>query len=324
MIAEIIRFYRQAESLLDSPDIEGLTLGDFLDREGYSRKSHRPPHPAPPMSAAIWSCPADTIRAFPMRAFVRFFSNHRLFKIGRPTRWRTVAAGSRSYVDALMADMTRHPFCRKGAAKAVTRTDTGVVVEDAHGKRESFDDVVLATHADMALSLLTDADPLEQKLLGAFRYTDNRAVLHEDETLMPRRRSAWACWNYLDTGALENGSDLCVTYWMNALQSLDKRQNLFLTLNPVEEPRESAIKREFHYTHPVFDQPALDAQKELWRIQGPRATWFAGAYFGYGFHEDGLQAGLAAAEKLGVSRPWVVDNANGRLAPEPDIAEAVA
>jgi len=317
MIAEIVKFYRQAEGLIDSPKLDGVTLGEFLDREGYSQAlidRH-----ILPMSAAIWSCPAETIRSFPMRAFVRFFSNHRLFRIGAPTYWRTVRGGSRTYVEALTTDM-RGPFRRRTAVRSVARTASGVMVVDADGRREFFDDVILATHADVTLALLSDASDEERRLLGAFRYTDNRAVLHEDEALMPKRRRAWACWNYLDTGALANGTDLCVTYWMNALQSLDRRQNLFLTLNPVREPRDSAIKREFHYTHPVFDQAALDAQHELWRLQGKRSTWFAGAYFGYGFHEDGLQSGLAVAEKFGVRRPWTIKNESGRLAPEPRLA----
>ena len=314
MLGEIVRFYRHAESLLDSPALDGITLGDFLSQAGYS-KNLIDRHILP-MSAAIWSCPAEMIRAFPMRAFVRFFFNHRLFRIGSPTRWRTVAGGSRSYVDALVADM-RGAFRRKPGARAVLRQLDSVMIEDATGTREIFDDVIMATHADVTLDLLKDADPLERALLGAFRYTDNRAVLHEDASLMPRRRRAWACWNYLDTGALQNGSDLCVTYWMNALQNLDRRHNLFLTLNPMREPRDSALKREFWYTHPVFDQGALDAQQNLWQLQGRRSTSFCGAYFGYGFHEDGLQSGLAVAERFGVRRPWSVENESGRLVLEP-------
>ena len=314
MIGEIVRFYRHAESLLESPALDGITLGEFLIQGGYSENLID--HHILPMSAAIWSCPAETIRAFPMRAFVRFFFNHRLFRIGGLTRWRTVSGGSRSYVEALVADM-RGDFRTRPGARTVLRQADGVLIEDSTGNREMFDDVVMATHADVTLDLLKDADPLERELLSAFRYTNNRAVLHDDETLMPRRRRAWACWNYIDDGAIESGSDLCVTYWMNALQSLDRRQNLFVTLNPTREPRDSAIKREFHYTHPVFDQAALDAQGRLWQLQGRRSTSFAGAYFGYGFHEDGLQSGLAAAERFGVRRPWSVENESGRLVLEP-------
>ena len=319
MLRDIVKFYRHAESLIDSSEIADMTLGVFLDRHRYSKglvDNH-----ILPMCAAIWSCSASTIRDFPMRAFVRFFSNHDLFRIGRPTSWRTVAGGSRAYVEALGAEMAGR-IRRAGAATRVIRDAGQVQVTERDGGTEVFDDVILATHADVSRALLADADPFESDLLGAFRYSDNRAVLHEDVSLMPRRRAAWASWNYLDNRENTDGGELAVTYWMNALQGLDRRQNIFITLNPPRQPRDSALRREFSYSHPVFDQKALDAQSELWRLQGRRQTFFCGSYFGYGFHEDALQSGLAVAERFGVSRPWSLANPSSRLPIEPELALA--
>lgn len=303
MLLDIVRFYSHAESLLDSPEIEDVTLGQFLTKHGYS---------APlvdlhilPMCAAIWSSSAEAIRGFPMRAFVRFFSSHQLFKIGGRALWRTVKGGSRSYVEALVKDFAS-PVAHAPAAKAIHRHGGQVSVMDVNGERQTFDDVVIASHADQTLALLDDADGLERDVLGAFSYTSNRAVLHDDVSLMPRRKHVWASWNYIG-GQGDAGKDaLCVSYWMNRLQNLDRRHPLILTLNPTREPRESATKQSYDYEHPLFDQPALSAQRRLWELQGRRNTWFCGSYFGYGFHEDGLQSGLAVAENFGVLRPWAM------------------
>jgi predicted NAD/FAD-binding protein len=319
MLADIVRFYGHAEGLLDSPDIEGVTLGEFLTRHGYSAALID--HHVLPMCAAIWSSSADQIRAFPMRAFVRFFASHNLFAIGRRINWRTVEGGSRSYVEALTRGFAGR-IRRTTGARRIGREGGLVVVEDSAGEREVFTDVVMATHADTSLGLLADADSLETCLLGAFRYTNNRAVLHEDPSLMPRRRHVWASWNYIGAENAEAERALCVSYWMNRLQGLDRRHPLFITLNPTHEPRESAIKRSFSYTHPLFDHAALVAQRDLWRLQGRRNTWFCGSYFGYGFHEDALQSGLAVAERFGVRRPWTVADESGRISMEPALQVA--
>lgn len=301
MLADIVRFYAHAESLLDSPDIEGMTLGDFLSKHGYSEQLvelH-----ILPMCAAIWSSSANAIRGFPMRSFIRFFSSHELFKIGGRALWRTVQGGSRSYVEALVGDFAS-TVRRAPAARAISRQGGLVTVEDVRGERDVFTDVVMASHADQTLAMFEDADALEHEVLGAFGYTHNLAVLHDDPALMPRRKPVWASWNYIG-GAPDAGDDaLCVTYWMNRLQNLDRRHPIFLTLNPTREPRPSAMLRSYDYEHPLFNQSALSAQKRLWELQGRRGTWFCGSYFGYGFHEDGLQSGLAVAENFGVSRPW--------------------
>lgn len=319
MLADIVRFYTHAESLLDSPDIEGVTLGQFLSRHGYSEQLvelH-----VLPMCAAIWSSSAGAIRDFPMQAFVRFFSSHQLFKLGRRALWRTVKGGSRSYVEALVADFA-HPMRRAPAARAISRSGGLVTVEDARGERDVFTDVVIASHADQALGLLKDADALERDVLGAFTYSPNRAVLHDDASLMPKRKHVWASWNYIGSDGDAESDALCVSYWMNRLQNLDRRHPIFLTLNPTHEPRPSAVTRSYDYDHPLFDQAALSAQRELWRLQGRHGTWFCGSYFGYGFHEDALQAGLAVAERFGVQRPWSTEGRTSRIAEAPLLAAA--
>jgi len=303
MLADIVRFYTHAESLLDSPEIADVTLGEFLDRHGYSE--HLVELHVLPMCAAIWSSSAAAIRGFPMQAFVRFFASHQLFTLGRRALWRTVKGGSRSYVNALLGDFGS-VVRRAPGARSISRQGGLVTVEDSQGKRDVFTDVVMASHADQSLALLDDADALERQVLGAFRYTSNRAVLHDDATLMPRRKHVWASWNYIG-GKGEAGEDaLCVSYWMNRLQNLDRRHPLILTLNPTREPRSSAVLQSYDYDHPLFDQAALSAQQQLWQLQGRRGTWFCGSYFGYGFHEDALQSGLAVAERFGVMRPWAM------------------
>jgi predicted NAD/FAD-binding protein len=184
----------------------------------------------------------------------------------------------------------------------------GVMVHDSQGGIERFDHVVIGAHADQALAMLDAPTVRETQVLGAFRYSRNLTVLHTDARLMPRRRRAWASWNYI--GAADG---LCVTYWMNRLQGLPG-QDLFVTLNPPRPPRPDTLLRSELYDHPIFNLAALQAQQQLWSLQGEGGVWFCGAHFGAGFHEDGLQSGLAVAEQLGgVRRPWSVENESGRI-----------
>ena len=311
MLRDMLRFYGRARTMVESPDIADITLGDYLDREGYS-KGLVDDHVLP-MCAAIWSTSAKEIRAYPLRSYLRFFSNHGLLNIGDQQIWQTVDGGSREYVTRIRQAFGDRVTIRPGA-RSLTRSDGGVVVEDVLGGAERFDDVVVAAHADEALALITDPDADQKRLLGAFAYTRNRTVLHDDPGLMPKRRRVWASWNYIGGKGGPGDQPLCVSYWMNKLQSLDKRQQLFVTLNPLREPKAGSIKQEFDYSHPLFNQAALDAQQDLWSLQGRDGLWFCGSYFGYGFHEDGLQSGLAVAEELGgVRRPWSVANESDRL-----------
>lgn len=304
MLGEVLRFYRQAPADLAGVVDPGLTLGDYLRREGFS-DAFRDDHLLP-MAAAIWSSPASTLLDYPAEAFIRFCDNHGLLKlVGRPI-WRTVVGGSRVYVER-MASVLQDIRTGCGVV-TVRRTEDGVLVRDEQGREERFDHVVIGSHADQALAMLAEPTALEREVLGAFGYSRNQAVLHTDATLMPRRRRAWASWNYI-------GSDqgLCVTYWMNKLQGL-KGLDLFVTLNPPRPPAAGSVLREEVYEHPIFNPAAIHAQKRLWSLQGEGGVWFCGAHFGAGFHEDGLQSGLAVAEQLGgVRRPWSVADESGRI-----------
>ncbi len=319
MVGDIGRFYSEAPKIIDLPGAARLTLGDYLDAHNYS-PAFIDDHLLP-MGAAIWSTTARQMRAYPLVAFVRFFRHHGLLDlIGRPV-WRTVKGGSREYVQRMLASI---PEVRLGAgAASIERHRNGVTVIDTTGQRQAFDDVVVATHADQALRLLSDADEQEQALLGAFAYTDNDAVLHSDRALMPTRERVWSSWNYIGESGDAGDRPLCVSYWMNRLQSLDPAHPLFLTLNPTRPVAPEKHLQTLRYTHPLFDTGAIDAQQSLWRLQGNRHTWFAGSYFGHGFHEDALQSGLAAAEDIGgVRRPWRVADESGRIALAPMVEAA--
>lgn len=308
MLRDLVRFYRQAPA--EAERLGLMPLDEYLSQRGYSR-AFREDH-LYPMAAAIWSTPAARVGEYPVEAFVRFCENHHLLVLGDRPAWRTVRGGSRVYVERMTQGLGSR-LRLENAAVEIRRTPTGVFIRSADARESGrFDQVVVATHADQALRLLPDASPEESRLLGAFEYSRNRAVLHSDPRLMPRRRSVWSSWNYL---ADRSRSDaLCVTYWMNQLQPLPTQQPVFLTLNPLLEPAPDQLIRSQVYEHPLFNTAALRAQRELWSLQGQRRTWFCGAYFGSGFHEDGLQAGLAVAEALGgVRRPWNVSDESGRI-----------
>jgi predicted NAD/FAD-binding protein len=308
MLRELVRFYRQAPG--DAAEFGLLPLDQYLDRRGYGR-ALRDDH-LYPMAAAIWSAAPASIGRYPTEAFIRFCENHQLLTLGERAPWRTVVGGSRNYVRRLLAAIG--PGLELGrAVTAVERSDSGAWVSTATSATpRRFDQVVIATHADQALRLLSRPTGAEQRLLGAFRYSRNLAVLHGDAGLMPRRRAVWSSWNC--TARRARPDALCVTYWMNRLQQLPTERPLFLTLNPTREPRPGQLIRTDLYEHPQFDAAAIAAQRELWRLQGQQRSWFCGAYFGAGFHEDGLQAGLAVAEALGgVRRPWNVAGESDRI-----------
>jgi uncharacterized protein len=308
MTLDLLRFYRHAPLELLGACKELVSLGDYLERHRYGdafKRDH-----LLPQAAAIWSASMAEIHQYPACAFVRFFENHGLLRINGRPKWRTVEGGSRAYVEKLTAPYTERARLNASAV-SVRREGGGAWVRDAKGLAERFDDVVIATHADQALAMLDDASAEERALLGAFRYTKNRAMLHTDRELMPKREPQWASWNYVG----DNPDGGCVvSYWMNRLQRLTCKENIFLTLNPRTMPRAETVLYETEYDHPLFDAAAIRAQQKLWSLQGVRNTWFCGAHFGAGFHEDGLQAGLAVAEQLGgVRRPWRVADESGRI-----------
>ena len=309
MLRDIGRFYRDAPRHAAQLEREGTTLGDYLSQQRYGA-ALRDDHLLP-MAAAIWSGGTATLRDIPAAGFIRFCENHGLLKLSGRPQWRTVAGGSAAYVRKLTAPYAER--IRRGEpVVSLRRSADGVELRTANGGGQRFDHVVIATSAPRALAMLHDATAAERTLLGSFRLTRNLAVLHTDPTLMPKRRAVWASWNYL--GQRNNAANVCVTYWMNRLQTLPGPRQFFVTLNPPRPPAAGTLLHSEVYEHPVFDTAAARAQRALWSLQGVRRTWFCGAWFGAGFHEDGLQAGLAVAEQLGgIERPWRVAAPSGRI-----------
>ncbi len=316
MLRDLRRLYRLApqDAVLGEADL--TSLGEWLDRHGFGaalREDH-----IIPMAAAIWSSSPDAVLRYPAAAFFRFCDNHGLLRLHDRPDWRTVTGGSQSYVARLAADLTGDVRLGCGIAR-VERGPEGVILRDGRGRIFHHDDVVIATHAHQALAMLADADAEERALLGAFGRTRNIAVLHTDPSFMPRRRAVWASWNFI--GARAGGAAPCVTYWMNNLQNLQGQPGVFVTLNPPRPPAPGTVLYTQAYEHPLFDVGAMAAQRRLWPLQGVRRTWFCGAWFGAGFHEDGVQAGLAVAEALaGGRRPWSVADESGRIHLRPSVS----
>ena len=316
MLLDVMRFYREGRRIPPELETGGLCrLDDYLRRQGFGR-AFQEDHLLP-QAAAIWSASLRDIREFPAAALLRFFDNHGLMlPVAKRPVWRTVVGGGARYVEKLAAGVSGEILVGR-PVRAIHRGPEGVGIEDATGEVRGFDQVVIGAHADQALRMLAAPSAEERELLGAFRYSRNRAVLHRDPALMPRRRGAWASWNHVG----RRGADGGVTYWMNLLQPLASDRPYFLSLNPEQDPADALHDQV--YEHPLFDGPAMLAQRRLWSLQGRRRTWFCGAYFGSGFHEDGLQAGLAVAEQLGgVHRPWLTPDPSGRIFLDAPVPEA--
>ena len=300
MLRDILRFNRQATALALRGDAAADSLAEplssFLQREGYSAAFRD--HYLLPMAAAIWSCPMKQMLEFPLGSFVRFFHNHGLLQVENRPQWFTVPGGARRYVEKMLGRVDDLRLATP--VRGVTRLDgghyPGVAVATDAGT-DHFDQVVLACHSSQSLALLQDANAAERDVLAAVPYQPNRAWLHTDPALMPRRRSAWAAWNYLSTGDAA-APEVSVTYWLNRLQPLPFRTPVFVSLNPLSEPAPEHVIASFDYEHPIFDARAVAAQRALADLQGRRNTWFAGAWTGYGFHEDGLKSGLRVADGI--------------------------
>jgi len=319
MLLDVLRFYRNAPRDVLRSDEDQISLGQYLHRGNYG-EAFRDDHLLP-MAGAIWSALPTAMLEYPAAAFIRFHDNHGLLQVRDRPAWETVVGGSQNYVKRLCAPFADRIRLNTGV-RSVLRFPERVVITDTHRNSETFNHVVMASHADEALATLANPCPREKQLLGSFRYSRNLAVLHSDQSLMPKRRAVWSSWNYI--GSRTNvGDAICVTYWMNRLQNLGTETPVFVTLNPARAPRAGTLLHSEVYDHPVFDAPAMDAQRKLWLLQGDRNTWFCGAYFGAGFHEDGLQAGLAVAEQLGgLRRPWHVPNESGRIVLTAKMAES--
>jgi predicted NAD/FAD-binding protein len=296
MLRDLARFYREAPALLEGDDA-GPTLGEYLQGGGYGA-AFRDEHLVP-MASALWSSPPQGILAFPARYLVQFMANHHMLTLGERSPWRVVTGGSATYVDALRARwrVQERVSC---PVLAVRRDAEGVNVDTRQG-RERFDHVVMAGHSDDMLALLHDADARERDVLGAIRYQSNDTVLHTDARLLPRNRKAWAAWN---AHVPRDPSAPCtVSYCMNLLQDVPSPAPFVVTLNRSEAIDPARILRRMHYRHPVYDQAMVAAQARKAEIQGHRRTWFAGAYWGWGFHEDGIRSARALVDAFEAQPP---------------------
>jgi predicted NAD/FAD-binding protein len=304
MVRDLTRFYREAPALLDSQG-EGPTLGDYLAEHGYGA-AFRDEHLLP-MASALWSSPATQILGFPARYLVQFMANHQMLQVSDRPQWRVVRGGSSSYVQVLR----KHWPVRERldcAVRSIRRHADGVVVESAAGV-EHFDQLVLACHSDQALALLSDANEREQSILGAMPYQANDTVLHTDASVLPVRRKAWAAWN---AWLPRDPSEACtVSYCMNLLQGIESPEPFVVTLNRTAAIDPDKVLARMQYHHPVYSHASVAAQMRKAEIQGQRHTWFAGAYWGWGFHEDGMRSAVEVAEALGVR--WPVGTASLHL-----------
>ncbi|MEO3387048.1 NAD(P)/FAD-dependent oxidoreductase [Mesorhizobium sp. CAU 1741] len=312
MLRDLIRFYRAAPAAMRGIE-PSASLDEYLDSAGFG-SAFREDH-LYPMAAAIWSTPALEIGNYPAVSFIRFCENHGLLKFFRRPVWRTVDGGSRAYVERLIEPF-RDRIRTNAPVTAIRRVNGAVEISSPGAEPEWFDHVVVGAHADQAARMLADATEDEQRLLGTFAYGLNETVLHTDPRLMPRRRKVWSSWNYLaqSSGGEHGPLKPCVSYWMNRLQGIPDATPYFVTLSPIVEPAPEHVLWRGIYEHPLFNAATLRAQEEIWSLQGARNTWFCGSYFGSGFHEDALQAGLAVAEALGGGRrPWTVEGESDRL-----------
>ncbi len=288
-IREILRFNREAPALLEG-DGE-ITLGDYLDEYGYS--SAFVDNYLIPMGAAIWSTAPEKMLEFPARFFVRFFHNHGMLSVDERPQWRAIAGGSARYVEKLVAPFREH-IRLNAPVERVARAADGVLVKARDMAAEKYDHVFFACHSDQALRLLADATPLERELLGAIRYQRNEVVLHTDTALLPRARRAWAAWNYHVLA--RQGARVALTYNMNILQTLRSAQTFCVTLNRTDEIAPGKIIKSLDYDHPLYTPAGVAAQQRQHEINGVNRSYFCGAYWRYGFHEDGVVSALNALE----------------------------
>ena len=249
-----------------------------------------------PMLGCIWSCPTDQMLQFPVATMIRFCHNHGLIQVTNRPQWFSVVGGARHYVEKILAGV--HDKRLNTPVRLIERDALGVrIITDGHAER--FDQVVIATHTDQALSMLREASGEERSLLGAIRYQDNRAVLHTDASVLPANPKTWAAWNYERAASSERESSrVCLHYLLNRLQRIPFTQPVVVSLNPLHDIDPATIVGEYDYAHPVFDLGAIEAQKRLPLLQGQQHTWYAGAWTGYGFHEDGLKSGLQVGRAL--------------------------
>lgn len=299
LLREVMRFNSDAPAHVAKTP--GLTLSQLAKEMNLSDAFLR--HYILPMGGAIWSAPPALIMEFPAQTFVQFFANHGLLSTSGQPQWFTVTGGSIEYIKRLIAPF-KDRFRMNCAATHITRQHGKVQITDSRQQTLEYDHVILASHADETLAMLDDASADEKRVLGAFGFKRNTAVLHCDPGFMPKRRRCWASWIYHCEGNAGEELQIGVTYWMNLLQGIDAKYPLFVTLNPTHEIALDNVFDTFGFEHPVFTQAAIDAQAEIPALQGINNTWFCGAWQRYGFHEDGIQSAVNVAEKLGATIPW--------------------
>ena len=288
MIKEIISFYKIAPTLLEK-NIKEQSLGEFLNDKKLSKYFIE--YHLIPMVAAIWSMPFSKAKEMPVKFFLNFFSNHGLFKLKNRPQWYTVSNRSRTYVKKVINKISGEIFKNYKVSKIIRSNDN---VRIMIGKEYiDYDQVVLASHADESLNILERPTEDEKNILGKFKYVDNEAILHSDESLMPKKKRAWSSWN-----SISDGKNTCITYWLNKLQNLKTTKNYFLTLNPIYKLNDNFIIKKINFTHPYLNHENTLLQKKLHSIQGKKRTWFCGSYFGYGFHEDGLKSSIELVNNL--------------------------
>ena len=298
MLLDIVRFNKLGKKLLaeDHPDLD-LSLGDFLAKHRFGQAVQE--HYLLPMGAAIWSAGLADMPSFPVRFFLRFFNNHGLLNVSDRPQWSVICGGSREYVRRLQQQVAADSIRLHSPIQSVRRHSDGVELVLPDGSTEQFDQVVFACHSDQTLRLLADASPAEQSILGAIAYQRNDVVLHTDSSLLPKRRAAWAAWNY---NLSANASDRAtLTYNMNILQQLETEQTICVTLNNTAVIAKESILQRFEYAHPVFNSYSMEAQQRRAEINGVNRRWFCGAYWYNGFHEDGVRSAVDVARALGVA-----------------------
>ena len=286
MFFEIIKFYKKSNNLKNTE--ENLKLDDFLKSEGMSEYFIN--YHIVPMVSAIWSMPPYEAKQMPLTFFLKFFQNHGLFNLKKRPQWYTIKNRSRTYVNKILKTISGE-YYKNYPINKISRYSNGVQVFYG-GKNEFFDydKVVIATHADEALSLISEPTKDEKDILSNFKYKKNYAIIHTDETVMPNNKKAWSSWN--SSVNKDNNSQTSITYWLNLLQNLNTKKNFFLSLNPFYKIEKNKIIKEINFTHPYYDKAALDNQKRLKYIQNKNNTLYCGSYFGYGFHEDGIKSSI--------------------------------
>jgi predicted NAD/FAD-binding protein len=298
MLLAINRFNEEAVAALTEPRWAEMSLREYIDARGYGETMFQ--HYLVPMSSAVWSTPPEKMEAFPAQTLLRFWQNHGFLGLSTQHQWWTVTGGSQSYVRKLTAPFADRLQLRRSVSR-ITRTATGATLHFREGPPQTFDKVILACHGDQAMALLGDPTELESRLLSRFSYQPNTATLHTDSSLMPRTRRCWAAWNYRIDTAPDGGVRPTTHYWMNRLQRVSEKENYFVSLNCHDRIHPGKVLRRIDYEHPLFDLAAIKAQEELPALNAlspDQTTYYAGAWFKYGFHEDGFTSGLNAARAI--------------------------